>query len=288
MVTKEQSPQIIAIGEVVFDILPESRKIGGAPVDFLRYAVKSGAKAGLISAIGADDLGREVVSELAKFEIEPVTAVTPYPTGRVLIFKNPSGVPVAHILENAAWDYIPFTDAAEMAVKKADAVYFGTLALRKAYSRNTVLDLLDCVKQGAYRFFDVNLRQEYYNKELITALLERADILKLNLEELKIIKTLLDLHGTSEDICLKLKEKYDLKYVILTDAAKESRVYGKELTSVKNTRIRQIFSYGAGNAFAGAFMAALLQNKSQEEAHLAANLAAVEVCRTVMKGGFGA
>ncbi len=273
-------PQVIGIGEVVFDIMPDSRKLGGAPADFLHYAVKYGAEGKLISAIGADDLGREVVSELDKFEITPVLSVTPYPTGRVLIFNTPSGGHTAHILENAAWDYIPFSEAAEQSVQSADAVYFGTLAMRKAYSRNTVLELIDAAPENAYRFFDVNLRQNYYSEELIYDLLKRANILKLNIEELKILKNILNLRGSAEAICLNLKDKYKMSYVILTDAAKESRIWGNEATVVKNSRIHQSFAFGAGNAFAGAFITSVLKGSGQQEAHEAANAAAIEICRS--------
>ncbi len=282
MTAEVKKPQVIGLGEIVFDIMPDSRKLGGAPADFLHYAVKYGADGHLISAIGADDLGREVVSELHKFNINPVLAVTPYPTGRVLIFKTPSGGHSAHILENAAWDYIPATDAAEKCIATADAVYFGTLALRKAYSKATVLDLIDAAPKEAYKFFDINLRQDYYDKEIICCLLERANILKLNVEELKIIKNLLGLRGYADDICPRLKKQYGLKYVILSDTAKESKIWGEnnQLTAVKNSRIHQSFAFGAGNAFAGAFITAILNGKSQQDAHETANQAAVEVCRS--------
>lgn len=278
MVGKSKKPQVAAIGEVVFDIMPESRKLGGAPADFLHYAVKYGADGHLISAIGADDLGREVVTELNKFEIKPVLAITPYPTGRVIIFKNSNGSLTAHILENAAWDYIPFTEDAEKCIKNVDAVYFDTLALRKAYSKSTILDLIASAPQKAFKFFDVNLRQDYYDKSIILKLLEFADILKLNADELKILKTMLKLSGSVEDMCTQIKEQYQLKFLILNDTAKESRIFGDTLTFVKNDGIRQSFAYGAGNAFAGAFMSSILRGKSQQEAHDIANQAAVEVC----------
>lgn len=276
-----KKPQVIGLGEVVFDIMPDNRKLGGAPADFLHYAAKYGAEGYLISAIGADDLGREVISELNKFKINPVLAVTPYPTGRVLIFKSPSGGHTAHILENAAWDYIPATDAAEECISKADAIYFGTLALRKAYSKATVLDLIDMAPENAFKFFDINLRQNYYNEQIIYDLLERANILKLNTDELKTLKGLLGLRGNTEDICLKLKKQHNLKYLILSDAAKESKIWGDDgLTVVKNNRIHQSFAFGAGNAFAGAFITSILKGSGQQEAHELANKAAVEVCRS--------
>lgn len=283
MVGKSKKPQVAAIGEVVFDIMPDSRKLGGAPADFLHYAVKYGARGNLISAIGADDLGREVVTELNKFEITPVLAITPYPTGRVIIFKNSNGSLTAHILENAAWDYIPFTEDAENCIKNVDAVYFGTLALRKAYSKGTILDLISSAPQKAFKFFDINLRQDYYDNSTILKLLDFADILKLNMSELKIMKSILKLSGSLEEMCFCIKNQYQLKYLILTDTAKESRIFGDTLTYVKNDGIRQTFAYGAGNAFSGAFIASILKGLSQQEAHEIANHAAVEVCRASCK-----
>lgn len=284
MTSKVKKPYVVGLGEVVFDILPDSRKLGGAPADFLNYAVKNGAESYLISAIGADDLGREVVSELKKFSITPVLSITPYPTGKVLIFSTPNGNYTAHILENAAWDYIPYTTASEECVKKADGIYFDTLSMRKPYSKETILDLIDVAPKGAYKFFDINLRQTDYNKNLIKELLERANILKLNSEELKILKTLFKLNGTTDEICLALKKDYALKYLILTNGTKESFIYGdKETTQVSNKSLQQAFAYGAGNAFAGAFMSAILLGKSQKEAHDIANDAAVYVCQ--MKKG---
>ena len=272
--------KIVGIGEVVSDIMPDSRKLGGAPADFLRYAIKSGAEGYLVSAIGADDLGREIISELEQINIIPVLSITPYPTGRVLIFNAPDSKPVAHILENAAWDYIPFDPEAEACLKTADAIYFDTLALRKPYSQSTILDLIDSAPTEAFRFFDINLRQNYFNSTLIKKLLQRANILKLNTDELKILKDLLGLTGNSETMCLKLKKDFELKYVILSDGAKMSYIWGdEETTSVQNQHLEQVFALGAGNAFAGTFMNAILNGKSQKEAHELANEVAAEVCK---------
>jgi len=273
-------PNIVGLGEVVSDILPDSRKLGGAPADFLRHAVKNGANGYLISAIGADDLGREILAELKKININPVMAITPYPTGRVLIFNNASRGYTAHILENAAWDYIPFTTAAEECIKKADAIYFGTLALRKTYSENTILDLIDIAPKNAYKFFDVNLRQNYYTKDIIKKLLARANILKFNIDELKVLKDFLELSGSLENVCLKLKDEYQLKYVIFSNGAKENYIFGDEITTFQNSRLQQTFAIGAGNAFSGTFMSSILMGNSQKIAHQTANDTAVEMCRT--------
>lgn len=283
MTGKVKIPQIVAIGEIVSDILPDSRKLGGAPADFLRFAVKHGAAGYLVSAIGADDLGRELVAELNKLEINPVLSITPYPTGRVLIFNNPTNGFTAHILENAAWDYIPYTTSAEACIQKADAVYFGTLALRNPYSQSTILDLIDEAPESAYKFFDVNLRHNYYSSQIIKKLLNKANILKLNISELKTLKEMFKLTGTPENMCLKLKEDYQLKYVILTNMTKESFVFGDVLTTVQNEPLQQTFAFGAGNTFAGVFMASLLKGFTQKEAHETANAAAVDVCKLNQK-----
>ena len=279
---KNKKAKIVGIGEVVSDIFPDSRKLGGAPADFLKYAVKNGAEGYLISAIGADDLGREIVSELEQINVTPVLSITPYPTGRVLIFDEPDSKPVAHILENAAWDYIPYEPQAEECIKTADVVYFGTLALRKAYSQATILELIDSAPENALRFFDVNFRQNYFSAVLIEKLLKRANVLKLNTDELAIIKDLFKWDGTNENLCLKLKTDYQLKYLILSDGAKNSRIWGEgELTVVKNQNLEQIFAYGAGNAFAGTFISAILKGVSQKEAHEQANEVAADVCRHI-------
>ena len=274
--------QVVGIGEVVFDIFPDSRKLGGAPADFLQYAVKNGAEGYLISAIGADDLGREIISELNKFEINPVLAVTPYPSGRVLIFKSPDGVHSSHILENAAWDYIPFTQNAEDCIKKADVVYYGTLALRKGYSRETILDLIDEAPETAIKYFDINLRQNYFDKDTIVALLKKANVLKLNVSELKILKSLLNLRGANDDMCLKLKKMYNLDYLIFSDAAKETKIFGKdEISCIKNTKVQSPFAFGLGNAFGGAFITSLLNGLSQQEAHEFANKTVLSIYRSI-------
>ena len=276
----KKNVKIAGIGEVVYDIFQDSRKIGGAPVDFLHQAQVRGAETFLISAIGADDLGREVVSELNKLEINPVLAITPYPTGRVLIYKSGDSF-CAHILENAAWDYIPFTNNAKECIKKVDAIYYDSLALRKQYSSDTILDLIDDAQNCEYKFFDANFRHNYYTKETVLKLLKRSNILKLNADELKIIKSMLNLKGNALDICLKLKKEYNLKYVIYNDAAKESRIWGIDNyeTIMKNSRVHQAFAYGAGNAFAGAFLVSIMNGLSQEEAHKIANDAGLEICK---------
>lgn len=275
--------RVVGIGEVVYDILPDNRKLGGAPACFLKYVVEANSDAYLISAIGADDLGREVVSELNKFEIKPVLEITPYPTGRVLVFNNPIGGNTSHILENAAWDYIPFSEAAELCVKNADVVYFDSLALRKSYSRATISDLLDGVGSETLKFFDINLRHNYYDKEVIAEFLMKADILRITAAELRILRNIYHLRGSNEDVCNKIKKEYNLKYIIY-DNLKEVCIYGDDgVTETKNARINQNLAEDGGIVFAYTFIKELINNKLQKDAHIEANKIAIEFCESVKR-----
>lgn len=279
-----KNTKIVGVGEVVYDILPDDRKLGGAPIDFLRYAVKNGGDSYIISAIGADDLGREVVSELNKLEITPVLEITPYPTGRVLIFNNPIGGQTSHVLENASWDYIPFSEASEQCIKTADVVYFSSLALRKAYTRATIADLLDAVDEKTIKFFDINLQANYYNADVISEFLYKTDILRVNANELKVLRNLLHIRGTNDDVCEKIKRDYNLKYLIFYDNLKEVRILGdNEVSETKNLRINQMYAEQAGVAFSYTFITEIINGIPQKDAHDEANKKAIEFCKTLRK-----
>lgn len=277
-------PKVVGIGEVVYDILPDSRRLGGEPTEFLCYAVKNGGDAYIISAIGADDLGREVVSELNKFDISPVLEITPYPTGRVLVFNNPIGGNTLHILENAAWDYIPFSEASEYCIKNADIVYFDSLALRKAYSKSTISDLLDSANVDAIKFFDLSIKQNYYDKDTIALFLRKADVLKINANELRILRNLFHLRGTNDEICEKIKNVYNLKYIIFYDNLKEIRVFGTdEITEIKNARINNTFGESSDKVFMYTFITEIMNNANQQDASNKANQVAIEFYKNIKR-----
>ncbi|GHT35803.1 2-dehydro-3-deoxygluconokinase [Bacteroidia bacterium] len=275
---KSNPPIIVGIGELLWDLLPEGKKAGGAPINFVYHANALGAEGYAISAVGQDNLGREIVDELEKNNIRYQAEALPYPTGHVLV-ELTNGIPSYTIVEDVAWDYIPLMPEAVDIVKKADAICFGTLALRSPVARAAIHALIDYAPSDALRFFDINIRQHFYSKELIASLLQKANIFKINDEELALVRSLFGLEGNDEKVCRKLIETYSLHYLVLTAGDKYSAVYTEtDLSVLPTPKVDVVDTVGAGDAFSGAFVYSILSGKSLREAHRAAVDTAAFVC----------
>ena len=271
-------PVVVGIGEILWDMLPGGKRAGGAPINFVYHAAALGAEGYAVSAIGNDADGRAIVAELKQNKIDHVLALTPYPTGKVLVeLKN--GIPAYTIVENVAWDHIPYSDDASAVIRRADAVCFGTLASRSPESRDTLIRLLQEAPADALRFFDINLRGNYYSAELIRRYLGFADIFKLNDDEIGQIRNLFSLNGTDEEICRLLLKQYNLQYLIFTAGEKFSVIYSPQGVSRLNTpAVPVVDTVGAGDAFSGAFVYGILTGKSMADAHKNAVRVAAFVC----------
>ena len=271
-------PVVVGIGELLWDMLPSGKRAGGAPINFVYHATQLGAEGYAISAVGKDDLGAEILQELAKAGIEHQTAEVPYPTGKVLVSLK-DGIPDYTIVENVAWDHIPLTQQSCDLVKRADCVCFGSLALRHADSRQTAERLLELAPREALRFFDINLRQQYYSKELIEKLLRYANAFKLNDEEILVLRKMFALHGTDDEVCRTLLDRFDLRYVVFTAGDKFSAIYcPTEKSFFPTPKVEVVDTVGAGDSFSGAFVYNILTGKSLKEAHGAAVKVAAFVC----------
>lgn len=269
---------VVGLGEVLWDVFPSGKRAGGAPINFVYHATQQGAEGYAVSAIGNDVLGTEIVQELKKNQIEYVLETVEYPTGSVLV-ELKDGSPTYTIVEEVAWDHIPLTEEAVNLVRRADAVSFGTLALRSRESRETILSLLDAASPTAMRFFDINLRQSYYSAELIKVLLGKANAFKINDEELVLLRSIDQLEGDDDAVCRHLMERYDLQYLILTAGSVNSTIYSREEKSLLPTpKVKVADTVGAGDSFSGAFVYAVLTGKSLPEAHRAAVDTAAFVC----------
>lgn len=267
MNTKTREPVIIGIGELLWDMLPGGKRAGGAPVNFVYHATMQGAQGYAISAVGKDALGDEILAELDKSGIKYCVARNEYPTSYVRVVLN-DGIPTYDIVEDVAWDHLHVSDEAVKLVERADAVCFGTLALRSEESRRTVKELLSHAPEKALRFFDVNLRGSYYSRELIDELLSLANVFKVNDEEILILKDLFQMTGGEDEICRAFIEKYGLKYMIFTAGEKYSTVYTATEKSVLQTpKVQVADTVGAGDSFSGAFVYAVLKGKSLRRAH---------------------
>ncbi len=274
----KKQPIVVGIGELLWDVFPDGKKAGGAPINFVYHATQLGAKGYAVSAVGNDDLGREILSRLKQSGINGIIEHVDYPTGKVLVTLQ-NGIPEYEIVQNAAWDHLPCSAKAVQILQQADAVCFGTLALRNSDSREHILQMLSCVPDTAVKLYDINLRQHYYSSELIETLLKRANMFKINIDEMAVIRPLFNLNGTDEEVCRALMRRYNLKYVIFTAGEKFSTVYAPDETSYFETpAVKVADTVGAGDSFSAAFVYSLLTGKSLQQAHQTAIKVSAFVC----------
>lgn len=274
-----KKPIIIGIGELLWDMLPTGKKVGGAPVNFVYHASRSGAESYAISAVGKDSLGNEIMQEIDKVGISYVIEKTDYPTGTVLVQLN-NGIPSYTIIEGVAWDYIPLTEKMRELAQKADAICFGTLAQRSEVSRNTIQAILSLVPEQSYRILDINIRQHYYSKEIITESLRSCNVFKINDDELSLLKKMYKKqHLIDEEVCRCFLKEFNLKFLILTAGADYSRILTPDDSSyIKTPKVKVVDTVGAGDSFTGAFISSILDGKSFSEAHQTAVDRAAYVC----------
>ncbi len=274
----KKQPIVVGIGELLWDVFPDGKKAGGAPINFVYHVTQLGANGYAVSAVGNDDLGREILSRLKQSGINGIIEHVDYPTGKVLITLQ-NGIPEYEIVQNAAWDHLPCSAKAVQILQQADAVCFGTLALRNSDSREHILQMLSCVPDTAVKLYDINLRQHYYSPELIETLLKRANVFKINIDEMAVIRPLFNLNGTDEEVCRALMRRYNLKYVIFTAGEKFSTVYAPDETSYFETpAVKVADTVGAGDLFSAAFVYSLLTGKSLQQAHQTAIKVSAFVC----------
>lgn len=271
---------IVGMGEALWDCLPEGRKLGGAPANFAYHVGQFGWDTVVVSAIGNDPLGDEILDRLADVNLNHKIVRVPFPTGTVQVTLSGDGIPAYEICENVAWDNIPWSEELEELAKNTKAVCFGSLAQRSAVSRNTILRFLGTMAPNTERIYDINLRQSFYSLEVIEESLRRATILKLNDEEIEVVKALLQLTGEPEEVCRELINRYDsLRMVILTCGAIGSYVFTVDETSyVETPKVTVADTVGAGDSFTATFAANILKGKPVKEAHKIAVAVSAFVC----------
>ena len=263
-------------------MLPEGKKIGGAPANFAYHVSQYGFDGYVVSAVGDDKLGNEILESFNNRRLNYLIQRVPYPTGTVQIELDEAGIPCYEIKENVALDNIPFTVDLEKLAKKTRAVCFGSLAQRNTVSRETINRFLDVMSDaaGQYRVFDVNLRQGFYDKEILCNSMKRCNILKINDEELIAVSRMFEYPGIDlEDKCRALLSEYGLEILILTCGVNGSYVFTRENVSFVNTpKIEVADTVGAGDSFTATFISAILKGKSIREAHELAVEVSAYVC----------
>ncbi|MDE6283304.1 MAG: carbohydrate kinase [Muribaculaceae bacterium] len=273
---------VVGMGEALWDVLPEGKKIGGAPANFAYHVSQFGLPSCVVSAVGKDPLGEEIVTNLTAKGLNQLIEEVPYPTGTVQVEIDPAGIPQYEIKENVAWDNIPYTARLEQLAEHTKAVCFGSLAQRNVVSRNTINRFLDAMPHNDDNLvvFDVNLRQGFYTKEILCNSMERCNILKINDEELVTVSRMFGYPGIDlQDKCWILLGKYNLKMLILTCGVNGSYVFTPGKVSFQPTpKVEVADTVGAGDSFTAAFIASILKDESVEEAHNKAVLTSAFVC----------
>ena len=273
---------VVGMGEALWDMLPEGRKLGGAPANFAYHVSQFGLDSRVVSAVGDDELGDEILTNFAEKQLECLIEKVPYPTGTVQVTLDEKGIPCYEIKEGVAWDNIPFTPALEALAKQTRAVCFGSLAQRNTVSCETINRFIDEMPKGddVLKIFDINLRQHFYSKELIEASLKKCNVLKINDEELEVVAEMFGFANIDfQDKCWILLAKYNLKMLILTCGVNGSYVFTPgEVSFLETPQVQVADTVGAGDSFTGSFVAAILKGNSVKEAHRLAVDVSAYVC----------
>lgn len=271
---------IIGLGEILWDVLPTGKVLGGAPANFAYHASQFGFDGYAISAIGKDELGKEILQTLEEKRLDYILPETAYPTGTVQVTLDKKGIPWYEICENVAWDNIPLTPMSGEIAREARAVSFGSLAQRSPVSRTTIHRLLEMVPEESLKIFDINLRQHFYTPEIISDSLERCNVFKINDEEIILLSRMFGYTTADlQEICKNILSRYRLKMLILTCGTNGSYVFAPgEMSYLDTPRVEVADTVGAGDSFTAAFCAATLEGKALCEAHRLAIDVSAYVC----------
>lgn len=272
--------KIVGLGEILWDMLPNGKQLGGAPANFAYVSTLLGNAGIVASRIGSDALGSEAVRRLGQLGVDTgsIQKDPVHSTGTVQVEVDHAGQPRFEIAEGVAWDFLEWTPAWQHLAAQADAICFGSLAQRAATSRSTIRQFLGAAKKTAVRIFDVNLRQEFYGKEVLAESMKLADIVKLNHEELPRIAQMFGIDHRDEDhrddiaSADALVELHGLKLICVTRGCRGSLLIdGRTLDEHPGYRIRVADAIGAGDAFTAALVYEYLQGAPLSRMNATAN-----------------
>lgn len=284
---------VTGIGEALWDCLPEGRKFGGAPTNFAYHCSQFGLNAWAASAVGNDTLGDEILDICKGVSLQVICPKVNYETGTVQVTLDQKGIPQYEIKTGVAWDNIPYSDELAQLARQTDAVCFGSLAQRNPVSRETIQRFIKDMPEGALKVFDINLRQDFYSKEVIEESLSLCNILKINDEELVIVCRLFGwLPKNNEDFsiiwknfdfesaCKTLLKEYNLNMLILTCGVNGSYVFTSDggISEQGTPKVEVADTVGAGDSFTAAFVSCILLGKTVKEAHKRAVDVSAFVC----------
>jgi fructokinase len=261
-------PLLIGIGEILWDILPGGKQLGGAPANFAYHANALGGRGVVMSRVGDDAMGREILERLDGLGVDRtmVPADDEHPTGTVEVRLDEHGVPDYVIRENVAWDHLATSAGMFELAHRADCVCFGSLGQRSVESRDAIQAFLRGTDEKCLRVFDINLRQHYYSTELIEQLMDLANVLKLNDQEMPIVSRVLGLADDEVMGVRTLMERYGLQAVALTRGGAGSSIYSGTggVVHQAGVEVKVADTVGAGDAFTAALALGMLGGMEME------------------------
>lgn len=277
------STNIIAIGELLWDVFPDQQRLGGASANFaIHCAQLSGDNhtVALVSAVGEDDLGAAALASINKTKVNTdLLSALPHPTGQVIVTLDGNGTPSYEIAADVAWDYLPGSDALTKAASRAHAVCFGTLAQRSPVSRAVIQKTVSATSESCLRVLDINLRPTMSDPLIFQQSLEIANVLKLSDEELPVLAQQFALTGDSESLLGKLQQRFDLAAIAYTRGEHGAvLIRGDEISHCPGLPTSVIDTVGAGDAFTAALVLGLLEKRSLDEINERACKIAAFVC----------
>lgn len=272
----------LGLGEILWDILPEGRKLGGAPANFAFNVKALGGQSLTASRVGDDALGHEALSILYEhgMDTSAVTLDPVHPTGRVDVILDDQGVASYHFPNNVAWDFLELAPTLPSVLPKVSAVCFGSLAQRNETSRSTIRDVLCHISKNALKLFDINLRLSFYTSEIIESSLQLANVLKINEEELNILRPMFGLPSSDINAMRTLCERYGLHCAACTRGDKGSLLvtpdsaddhHGEHPRSIVDT-------IGAGDSFSSVLAYGLYLGWDLKRINAHANKVAAYIC----------
>lgn len=276
-----ETPVVIGIGEILWDNLPSGRRLGGAPTNFAYHVHALGVPATVVTRIGDDPDGHEILSRVGALDLstEFVQMDRSHPTGVVQVALDRDGTAIYTIRTGVAWDFLEWSESLDALANSISAVCFGTLGQRAQLSRTTIQRFVAATPTDCLRVCDINLRQHYYDADLLRQSLRLANVLKLNHEELPIVLELIGVDREDTEAAHRLRAAFDLTLVALTRGASGSILVSEtESCEHPGVDIDLVDTVGAGDSFTAALVVGLLRGDSLPEINEAANVLAARVC----------
>jgi fructokinase len=270
---------VTAIGEILWDVYPDKKRLGGAPFNFIYHVWKLTGNANFISSVGNDENGKEILEFLKSknFPVDLIYIDNIHPTGTVTVKINEDKTPNFKISAECCYDFITLNARAKKIFEEeTDLLYFGTLSQRGEISRRTIESMFGRNKKY---FCDLNLRHDFFSKEMIEKALNVCDVIKINSDELNKIKNLFGLSGNENEIVVQLNKKYKIDLICVTLGADGALLYdGTEFDKHKTESKKIIDTVGAGDAFAAVLCVGYLNKMRIKKINKLANDFATDIC----------